>query len=802
MLVSIKWLKDYVDIEASPQEIAEKLTMSGLEVDEIKNIHPRFSGVVVSKILSVKPHPSADRLLLCKVTDGLATYFIVCGAKNISPGDVVPLAKVGAILPDGHVIKSTILRGEKSDGMLCSEAELEVSDDTSGIMQLPKTLPLGTSMDIALKLGDTVLDVNVTPNRSDCLSMLGIAREVAALTGKKLKNPSITFKESHEDIRSFAAVQIIDQDLCPRYTARMIKDIHMGNSPIWIKSRLEAAGLRSINNVVDVTNFVMLEMGQPLHAFDFRFLEGGKIIVRKSRENEEFISLDGKKRILPSGILLICDDVKPVAIGGVMGGLNSEVTDDTQMILLESAYFDPISIRRSSRKLAMLTDAAFRFERGIDPGSTVKALNRAAKLIADLSGGTICKNYIDEYPRKIQTARDIILRVNRIEKIVGIRLPTKVTKKTLKSIGMKMIPKGKGEYLVTPPTWRVDIMREIDLIEEIARLYGYDRIPTSLPSVSVCDTATIPRITLEKRIRHVLTGSGFSEVINYSFENPWAADSLFLSVHDPRRNVVKIKNPLGEDMSIMRFTMINGLMETAKRNINNGSLNLKIFEIGKIFRDTQGILPEETNVLAGLMTGKLSDTFWHFKSMVDFYTLKGAIENILADLKISDCKYFSSETEPFLHPGKSCTILHRDIKIGFLGEIHPELLEKIDVRNKLYVFEINLDFLVEIWKNKKIKFQDLSKFPSIIRDVAVVVPDTTEAGKIIDMILEQKEDLLENVVVFDIYKGKEIPENMKSLGLRFSYRSAEKTLMDSEVNMVHEKIVEKILSQTNAKLRS
>ncbi len=535
MLVSLKWLKDYVDIELTAEELSHELTMAGLEVDEIKTIRPQFSGVVVAKILSVKPHPSADRLSLCSVSDGTQNYPVVCGANNIAPGDIVPLAKVGAVIPGGYTIKSSVLRGEKSDGMLCSESELEIGDDASGIMHLPSDLPLGLPLDTALNIGDTVLDVGVTPNRSDCLSMIGMAREVAAITGTKIKQPSLKVKESSEDINSLTSVKIIDSDACPRYTARMIKNVRIGESPVWIKTRLEAAGLRAINNIVDVTNFVMLEMGQPLHAFDFRFLEEGKIVVRKSKENEEFVSLDGKTRTLPADTLLICDGVKPVAIGGIMGGLNSEVKEDTSVIFLESAYFNPTSIRRSARKLAMPTDAAFRFERGIDPEGVVKALNRAAQLIADLSGGSICKNYIDEYPDKITPVQDIPLRLDRIRQVIGMEIGAKDVVRILRSIGMVLKPNGKGRYLVTPPTCRVDILREIDLIEEVVRLYGYDRVPTTLPAVAVTEIAVIPRLDLEERIRQLLVGSGYTEIVNYSFGIPIAVDILCLPEDDERR---------------------------------------------------------------------------------------------------------------------------------------------------------------------------------------------------------------------------------------------------------------------------
>ena len=802
MLVSLKWLKDYVDIELTAEELAHELTMAGLEVDEIKNIRPQFSGVVVAKILSVKPHPSADRLSLCEISDGLQNYPIVCGAKNIHPGDVVPLAKVGAVIPGGYTIKPTILRGEKSDGMLCSEAELEIGEDASGIMHLPEGLTLGTHLETALNLGDTVLDVNVTPNRSDCLSMMGIAREVAAITRNKIKNPSLKIKESSEDIGTLTSVRIIDADACPRYTARIIKNVQVGPSPIWIKTRLEAVGLRSINNIVDVTNFVMLEMGQPLHAFDFRFLEEGRIIVRKSNENEQFVSLDEKSRILPPETLLICDGVKPVAIGGIMGGLNSEVKEDTNTILLESAYFNPVSIRRSARKLSMPTDAAFRFERGIDPEGVVKALNRAAQLIADLAGGTICKNYIDAYPQKIISAQNIPLRLDRIRSIIGLEIESKDVLRILRSLGMILKSNGRGKYLVTPPTCRVDILREIDLIEEVIRLYGYDLVPATLPDISVTEITFNPRLNLEEKIRQLLIGSGNTEIINYSFGTHAAADYLCLPEDDFRRSTVKIKNPLGEDLSAMRTTMIHGLLSMAKSNANNGSFDLKIFEIGRIFLNNKtGELPEERNMLAGFLTGKLSDDLWGAHKNIDFYTLKGCLENIFYDLKISKPKYDSQSIEPFLHPGKSCSIYLDDKKIGFMGEIHPDVLEKYDLKNKIYVYEINLDIILPSYLAQIIRYQEISKFPSVTRDVAFVIPATMEAGNMLGIVLGQKEDLLENVDIFDIYTGKEVSEGTKSLGLRFSYRAPDRTLTDSEINTVHDRIVQKTVNLTGSKIR-
>ncbi len=801
MLVSLKWLKDYVDVEMTPAELADALTMAGLEVDEIKQIKPAFTGVVSAEIISVKPHPSADKLSLCEVTDSIQTYPIVCGAKNIKAGNIVPLAKVGATIPGGYTIKSTVLRGEKSDGMLCSEEELEVGDDNSGIMQLPPGTALGKPLEEILDLGDTVLDVSITPNRADCLSMIGIAREVAAITGKKIKMPVGEVRESAEDINSITSVKIIDSDLCPRYTARMIKDVTIGPSPVWMKTRLEAVGLRSINNVVDVTNFVMLEMGQPLHSFDFRFLEEGRIVVRKSVQDEEFVSLDGKARKLDADTLLICDGVKPVAIGGIMGGLNSEVKDDTQVVFLESAYFTPSSIRRSARRLAMPTDAAFRFERGIDPEGVLGALNRAARLIADLSGGKVCKNYIDEYPAKVPAVTNIPLGLGRVNAIIGTAIEGSDVIRILESIGMEVKETEAERYLITPPTYRVDITREIDLIEEVARLYGYDRVPVTLPDVAVTEVVAIPRLNLEERIRTVLTGTGYNEVINYSFIAPQSVDYLGLREDDERRRLVYIKNPLVEDQSVMRTTMIFALLESLKKNVNNGCFNLKLFEMGRIFLNCGGgKLPEERNVLAGLLSGTISEDIWNSKLNTDFYDVKGCVDNIFSDMNISDCRYAAENPEPFLHPGKSANIYLNDSKIGYLGELHPDVKERMDLKINSYVFEINLDVLVNHIAGD-ITYKEISKYPAVTRDVAFVVEASVQADYMLDIVLRQKEDLLENVGIFDIYAGKGLPEGTKSLGLRFSYRSPDKTLTDLEVNNVHEKIVRKTIDLTGARVR-
>jgi phenylalanyl-tRNA synthetase beta chain len=478
------------------------------------------------------------------------------------------------------------------------------------------------------------------------------------------------------------------------------------------------------------------------------------------------------------------------------------VKEDTDTIFLESAYFSPSSIRRSSRRLAMPTDAAFRFERGIDPEGVTRALNRAAQLIAELSGGSICKNQLDEYPQKIMAVANIPLRLDRICEMIGTPIAAKDVVRILKSIGMTVRQEGKGKYLVTPPTFRVDIEREIDLIEEVVRLYGYDRVPTTLPAVSVTEMAVIPRLDLEERIRQLLIGSGYSEIINYSFTSPASVGYLCLPSDDERRNFVVIKNPLTEEQSVMRTTMVYGLLETLKKNINNASSNLKIFEIGRIFLARKsGDLPEEKNILAGLLTGKVSGDLWGSKVNVDFYDLKGCLENIFYDLKLDDCRYCAEISEQFLHPGQSCGLYFNETRIGYLGQVHPEVMQKMDIKTTAYVFEINIDML-EKQINRRITYREISKFPAVTRDVAFVIPFSMEAKKMLEIVLSQREDLLENVVIFDIYVGKGLNEGVKSLGVRFSYRALDRTLTDTEINSIHDKIVHNTVRLTGAKIRA
>ena len=802
MRTPIRWLQDYVDIDLSPGEIAERLTMAGLEVDSVEPKRPDFSDVVVARVLSVKPHPDADKLSICQVRTGETVYPVVCGAPNVHAGMLSAFAKVGAVIPGGYTIKSTKIRGEASEGMLCSEEELGIGEDAEGIMDLQGDLKEGADLAEALGLIDTVLDIGITPNRSDCLSMIGIAREVAFLTGKALRYPKIDPKEGAEEVQGATSVRILDPDLCPRYTARMIRKVKIGPSPAWMRRRLEAAGMRAINNVVDVTNFVMLELGQPLHAFDFRFLEEGRIEVRRSREGEPFVSLDGKERTLNGGVLMICDGKKPVAIGGIMGGLNSEVKEDTSDILLESAYFNPSSIRRSARSMGMGTDAAYRFERGIDPEGVVRAANRAAQLIAELSGGTILRGIVDQYPRPVKTAGAISLRAERVNNVLGTSIPEPEMVRILEGIEMKIEKAGEGRYSVRPPSFRVDIEREIDLVEEIARLWGFDRVPVTMPCAAAEPPAESRKGIVERRIRDFLSGCGYAEVINYSFISPLSADRLVLPEKDGRRNWVKIANPLSEDQSVLRTTILWSLVETWRRNAYAGAGDLKIYEIGKVFfRCGDGKLPLERNRVGALIAGVRYEEGWGFGgAQADFFDLKGAVEGLLDALRYAGVQYRSDFREPFLHPGRCCGVSLGGETVGFVGEIHPAVQAALDMKDRAVVFELDLDALTEHFSDSVV-FREIPRYPSGSRDTAFLVDRAVEAEKMLRIVKESGEELLESVDIFDVYTGRGVDEGKKSVGMRFSYRSSERTLTDEEIRAVHERIVSAIVRETGARIR-
>ena len=804
MKVSLRWLKDYVDVDMPAEELAGILTMAGLEVEAVEEAGPDFNGVVVARILSVRPHPASEKLHLCEVTTGDRVLPIVCGAPNTAAGATVALATVGAAIPGGYVIKSGRIRGEVSEGMLCSEEELGIGEDNRGIMILPPDLPLGMDLRKALDLMDTVLDIGVTPNRADCLSIIGIAREVAALTGKTLRYPEAAVEESGEDIRDITSVTILDPDLCPRYTARVIKNVKIKPSPPWMRRRLEAVGLRAINNIVDITNFVMMELGQPLHAFDYRFLEEGRIVVRRSHDGETFVSLDEKERTLRADTLMICDGVKPVAIAGIMGGLNSEVKDDTETVLLESAYFNPASIRKSARWLGMGTDAAFRFERGIDPEGVVRALDRAASLMAELGEGYVVRGHIDAYPHPINPVGEIPLRIDRVNEVLGTAIPGEEMASILSRLEMKVRPGDPGTYLVVPPTFRVDISREIDLIEEIARVHGFEKVPVTMPVPTGVPEAPAKGQALRERIVPILRGGGYSEVITYSFIPSDFARRLGLREEEEGPKIVKIRNPLTEEQGVMRTTLVYSLLDALAGNTRAGIGDLKIFELGRVyFSRGAGVLPEEKNRLGLLAAGCRYDQSWHHGDLqVDYYDLKGLCENLLRHLGIGEARYEADSSLPFLHPGRGARVLVRGKDIGFIGEIHPRVAARFDLRRKVVLGELDVDALAALWGEGEIGFREVSRFPASSRDVAFVVDEGVEARVLIEAALGQGEEILEQVSVFDVYRGPNIPVGKRSIGVRFVYRSLARTLTDEEINEVHERIVKAVMEASAATIRT
>jgi len=800
MKVSLNWLKDYVDIQMGVNELKEILTMGGLEVEQVIPIIGGFDKIVVAEIKSIRKHPNADKLSLVDVVTDAQNFSVVCGATNIAVGQKVPLAIEGARLPNGMEIKKSKIRGIVSEGMLCSESELGLGEDSSGIMILSKDLKLGANLGEALGLTDTVLELSITPNRPDCLSIIGIAREVAALTNQKVRYPFIPDYPKEGEIHKKTSVTIIDPDLCPRYVAKMIEGIKVGPSPYWMKSRLEKVGIRSINNVVDVTNYVMMEYGQPLHAFDFDLLEEGRIVVRRANEGEEFVTLDGVKRRLDSEMLMICDGVKPVAIAGVMGGLNSEIREDTKNVLLESAYFNPANNRETSKKLGLETEAAFRFGRGIDYGACLNVANRAAMLIKELAGGRVVEGGIDAYVKPIQP-KPINLRIQRVNHVLGLEIPKRMVRKYLENLELT-IEEREDFLVVTPPTFRQDLEREIDLIEEVARLHGYDKIPVTLPK-SPPSSRTINRnLLLEQKAIEVLIHHGYHEVITYSFISPSFGDRIQLPQDDIRRRSIKILNPLSEEYSVMRTTLIPGLLETARYNIARKNSNLKIFELRKVFIPKEGEkLPKEIKYLSGLAMGFDGYLSWTSPLReIDFFDIKGCLEDLLEALRIDGVRFLRVENVPYLHPKKSSAMVLNGENLGVLGELHPDVLSRYEIDRKVYLFEVNFDKLIENSK-EEIRFSPLPKFPAVYRDLSLVVDKELEVGKIFEAINAFCDPFINEVNLFDVYEGSPLPEGKKGVSFRIKYQSKERTLTDDEVNQDHERLISKLREVLKVDLR-
>jgi phenylalanyl-tRNA synthetase beta chain len=801
MKFSFQWLKRYVDFSHTPSELADILTHLGLEVEAVVEKAADFRGVRVGHLLSFRPLPGSDHLSVCQVDGGDRVFAVVCGAPNVKTGEKAAFAAPGAILPGGVKIGTTSFQGVASEGMLCSEKELGVSEEGAGIWLLDAAAPVGIPLEKALDLKDWILEVNVTPNRADCLCVIGLAREIAAHGRLPLLYPPPSVFDGPAKAAEWTSVSVDRPDLCPRYVAQMILGVEIKTSPFWMRRRLEALGVRAINNVVDATNYVMLEMGQPLHAFDFDLLEEKRIVVRTAAPGESFTTLDGAARLLPPECLMICDGRKAVGLAGIMGGLNSEVTPQTQNILLESAYFDPMGIRRTSKRMGLSTEASIRFERGIDPNGCLRAANRAAALMVEMGGGKVSREAVDVYPRPIEPAK-ISLRPARVNQILGTFLSAGEIGSFLESLELRVEKGEDGLRRVVSPTFRVDLQREIDLVEEVARLHGFDKIPVTLPEGRVSASGKTPLQQAAGNVREILTAGGFWEVITYSFISPDRLRNLRLPDGDRRLQALRIQNPLSEDTGIMRPTLLPGLLQTVAINANRQILDLKIFELGRVFYPRPGQeLPDEIESFSVLLCGQRAEEFWgQPKAEVDFFDLKGAVETLLARLGIEGVRILRDEKEPFLHPGAACRLEGEGEFLGWMGEIHPEVREAYELKQKVFVGEFDLRTAAGRMRLKRI-FKPLARFPAVHRDLALIVEEAVSAGAILREINETNPGLVTEVKIFDLYRGNPIPSGKKSIAFRLKYQQEGRTLTDAEVNDLHQQIARRLVEKHGVVLR-
>ena len=803
MRISLEWLADFIDLDLEdadlPERLANGLLLAGLEVEALERPEASFDGLVVAEVLSVDPHPSADRLKLCRVADGAGERSVVCGAPNVAAGRRVVLATPGVRMPGGMKVEVARIRGEQSEGMICSERELGLGADHSGIMVLNEEQEIGADAAELLGLNDVIYDISITPNRADCLSVLGVAREAAALLGTSLRAPEISVKEDESTpAASVCAVEIWDPDKCPRYAARIIQGVEVGSSPGWMARRLRAAGMRPINNVVDVTNYVMLSLGQPLHAFDLHRLAEHKIIVRRwSGSDGPFTTLDGQKREMDDEDLMICDGEKPVAIGGVMGGLFSEVSNDTRDILLESAYFTPQTIRRTRRRLGMSTEASYRFERGVDPSGTVRAADLAAELIRQTAGGVIARGAVGAHPAPV-APKQVSIRVSRTSSLLGVSLDGSRVRESLESLGLLVRDKDDGVFSVEVPTFRPDIEREIDLIEEVARRVGYENIPATLPASG--NPAARPTHTrnLELRARRIMVAGGYSEALNYSFVSREALKSM--GWRDDQ--MVALRNPLSGEMDVLRTTLLAGLLANVAHNLSRGVGGIRLFELGRSFHPSNGeALPDQMLRVAGVVVGSAASR--DDVSLPEALSeLKGVLERFLESLGLENLRFESVDAAPGWEPSAVSRVLAGEVALGHVGLVATEALGVWDIETGVAAFEINLAALADIDPAPR-RLTPLPRYPASLRDLAVVVDAMRTNGEIEGIIHQAGGDWLESVHLFDVYQDAALKDaGEKSLAYSLVFRHPEATLTDEQVNEAFGGIVGALSAQLGARLRS
>lgn len=797
MFVPLKWIKDYVNIEDINIEVlCDALVMSGSKVEAVKYLGEGIENVVVGKILEVCKHPDADKLFVTKVDVGTETIQIVTGANNIREGQYVPIVLVGGLLPGGNRIEKGKLRGIESDGMMCSAKELNIPDKVipvdqkDGIFILDQEYPLGKDIKDVMGLNEHVIEFEITPNRPDCLSILGMAREVAATFNKTLKYPEIVIKQEVDDIHSIASVDVRNKELCVRYVARAVKDVKIGPSPLWLQTRLMAAGMRPINNMVDVTNYVMLEVGQPMHAFDLDMVEKRLIIVNTAKEDEMFTTLDGVTRKLDNKMLMICDGNKPVGIAGVMGGENSEIVEKSTTILLESANFYSDNIRKTSKKLGLRTEASSRYEKGIDPNICLYAVNRACQLIEELEIGKVVKGTIDIYP-KTGEKRVVEVRPDRVNALLGTDIELEEILNILRRLEIEV--ECRNDIIeARVPTFRLDLLEEIDFVEEVARIYGFDNLPITLPKGNTQGLRTNGQI-IEDYAKNILTNVGLNEILTYSFVSPKGLNKIGVSEESIMRRAIRLINPLGEETSTMRTTMMPNMLEVLARNYNRNVENVKAFEIGRIF------IPYEIPVVR-LPIERHTLSLGMYGDKVDFYVLKGVIETLLRKMGIKDFEFLSEKNHSTFHPGRCASVINGNHLLGVFGEVNPDVCESYGIDTRVYLGEMDFNIIMQLAKMDKV-YKGLAKYPAIIRDIAMVVKDEIFVKQIEDIIKKNGQNLLESVELFDVYKGKQIQQGHKSVAYTLTYRAEDRTLTDEDLHGIHGKILKELNEKLGAVLR-
>ena len=794
MKISLNWLSEYINISKSPEEISELLTMAGLEVSSLK-IGNAFEGVVVGEVKECVKHPNADKLSLCKVDIGTKEELsIVCGASNVKAGMKVFVATEGTILPGNFKIKKAKIRGEESRGMICSEKELQLSDLHEEILELPKESKIGSLFSDLYDTSDTLIELDLTPNRPDAMSHFGVARDLSAILNLDLRKPSFKFDESKVDASSEYSVQIEDEVGCPRFAIRIIKNVKIDKSPDWLSKGLESVGIRSISNIVDASNYVLMELGHPIHTFDMDKLSGNKIIVRSSSKGEKVVTLDGIEQNLPEDTVLVCDAEKPVGIGGIMGLQNSEISDDSTNLLIECAYFDPGKIRKSSKKLGLYTEASKRFERGCDPNDIEFVLDRVCSIILETAGGELLKGVIDVYPSKIEKVK-IQLRQKRINSVIGMEVPKTTVKNILNRLGFEIESEKKDIIELLIPTFRPDVEREIDVIEEIARIIGYDNIPPSEHALIPLSTSLDSNESQNIKLKNMLIGFGFNEIYTNSLL-PYDLWKLAGDDNDP----VKVINPVSMDMECLRSSLMPRMLETVSYNFNRQRNSIRLFEDGIVIipddKSETGV--KETHKIAGIIAGEITTGNWlSERRSADYFSLKGVVETYLKAMGYSTVTFTLFSNSSYQN---AFTVNCNKTKLGFIGQISQSVLKAFDLEIAVFYFELDVETLYT-QMSKDISFLEPSKYPSIIRDLSFIVDDSMQSEKLTAIIEGVKTDLLKSFKITSVYKGSPLKKTEKSITYHLIFSSVEKTLEEEEIDKICARIINVASDSLNANLR-